>query len=124
MPSPADKIRLTRAQDRRAKVTEEQCEEMRALYGEGMPQYAIAKKYGISKSAVCYIVSPKAHENLRKYRQINPPKRRTKEEMKIYKRSLRAYKKQFYKAKKPSKFKGFKIYKFKKRSKNETTERT
>lgn len=117
MPSPIDKIRLTRAQDRRAKVTEEQCEEMRALYGEGIPQYVIAKKYGISQSAVSYIVSPKAHENLRKYRQINPPKRRTKEEARIYHRNLRNYKRQFYKAKKSSEvLKGFKVYKFKKRS--------
>ena len=116
MPSPIDKVRLTRSQDRRAKVTEEQCEEMRALYGEGIPQYVIAKKYGISQSAVSYIVSPKAHENLRKYRKINPPKRRTKEEMKNYKRSLREYKRQFYKPKKTSDFlKDFKVYKFKKK---------
>lgn len=119
MPSPVDKVRLTRAQDRRAKMTEEQCEEIRVLYGEGMPQYAIAKKYGISQSAVSYIVSPKAHENLRKYRQINPPKRRTKEEARNYMRSLREYKRKFYKPKKTLGFlKGFKVYKFKKRSKN------
>ncbi len=119
MPSPIDKIRLTRAQDRRAKVTDEQCKEMRVLYGEGIPQYVIAKKYGISQSAVSYIVSPKAHENLRKYRQINPPKRRTTEEARIYKRSLREYKKKLFKAKRTSDFlKGFKIYKFKRRSEN------
>ena len=97
MPSPIDKIRLTRAQDRRAKVTEEQCKEMRALYGEGATQYAIAEKYGISQSAVSYIVSPKAHENLRKYRLINPPKRRTKKEAADYQRNLRAYKKSLQK---------------------------
>ena len=99
MPSPTDKIRLTREQDRRSKVTEEQRRKMRALYAEGIPQYVIAKKYGISQSAVSYIVSPKAHENLRKYRQINPPKRRSKEEARDYMRSLRDYKKQLYEKK-------------------------
>ena len=99
MPSPADKIRLTREQDRRAKVTEAQCEEMCALWNEGMLQREIAEKYGMSQSAVSYIVSQQARDNLRKYRQINPPRRRTREEENEYLRDLRSYKKQILKEK-------------------------
>ena len=97
MPMRVDKIRLTRAQDRRAKVTEEQCEEMRALWSEGMLQREIAEEYGISQSAVSYIVSEQARENLRKYRRKNPPRRRTRQQANEYLRDLRNYKKQILK---------------------------
>ena len=99
MPSPVDKIRLTREQDRRAKVTEAQCEEMCALWNEGMLQREIAEKYGMSQSAVSYIVSRQARENLRKYRRKNPPRRRTRQQANEYLRDLRSYKKQILKEK-------------------------
>lgn len=94
MPSPFDGIKLTRAQDRRAKVTDKEVTEMRSLYAKGTTQKAIAEMFHISQSAVSYIVSEKAHEHLREYRQINKPKRRTKEEAALYSRELRKYKKE------------------------------
>lgn len=120
MPSKAYKIKLSREQDRRAKVTDEQVKEIRDLYAKGATQKGIAEIYHLSQSAVSYIVSEKAHENLRKYRQINPPKRRTKEEAATYMRDLRNYKMGIYRDQKDKgeKFvkecesKGFVIYKF------------
>lgn len=97
MPSPVDRIKLTRAQDRRAKATDEEVAEMRSLYARGTTQKAIAEMFNISKSAVSYIVSDKSHEHLREYRQINKPKKRTKEESALYSRELRKYKKEILK---------------------------
>lgn len=97
MPSPVDSLNLNRAQSRRAKATDEDVAEMRRLYSKGITQKAIAEMFNMSQSAVSYIVSPKARETLRKYRQRNPPKRRTKEEAALYMRDLRKYKKDILK---------------------------
>lgn len=100
MPSKSDKIKLTRAQDRRAKATDEQVKEMRELYAKGATQKAIAEKYGLSRQTVCYIVNEKAHANLAEYRKKNPPKRRTKKEAAAYMRDLRKYKTSIYREQK------------------------
>lgn len=97
MTSRVDGFKLTRAQDRRAKVTDEDVEKIRSLYDKGTTQKALAEMFHVSQSAVSYIVSPKAHENLREYRLKNPPKRRTREENTLYKRDLRKYKKEILK---------------------------
>lgn len=93
MPSKADKIKLSRQQDRRTKFTDKQIEEMRELYANGSMQKAIAEVFECSQSTVCYIVSETAHKNLAEYRKINPPKRRTTEEAREYMKNLRKYKK-------------------------------
>ena len=97
MPSPVDSLNLNRAQSRRAKATDEDVAEMRRLYSKGITQKAIAEMFNMSQSAVSYIVSSKSRETLRKYRQKNPPKRRTKEEAALYMRDLRKYKKDILK---------------------------
>ena len=94
MPSIVDKIRLNRNQDRRARFTGEEVQEMRELYEKGWTQKAIAELFGTRQSTVCYIVSEKSHEHLAEYRKANPPKRRTTEEAKLYMRDLRKYKKE------------------------------
>lgn len=91
-----EKLKLTRAQDRRAKATDEQVREMRELYENGMTQREIAQKYGLGRSTVCYIVSDRARENLAKYMKIHPRRRRTKKEAAEYMRELRSYKKSLY----------------------------
>ena len=93
MPSAVDKIRLTRKQDRRAKFSDKQVNEMKKMYANGYSQKAIAELYEVSQSTVCYIVSEKAHQHLAEYRKINPPKRRTSEESRLYAKNLRSYKK-------------------------------
>lgn len=93
MPMKYEKLKLTRAQDRRAKVTDEQVREMRKLYENGMTQREIARKYGLGIATVSYNVSDRARENQAKYKKIHPPRRRTKEEAAEYMRDLRSYKK-------------------------------
>ena len=91
----ADKIKLNREQDRRARFNDEQVKEMRDLYAKGYTQRAIAEIFGTRQSTVCYIVSQKAHNHLAEYRRGNPPKLRTREESREYMRDLRNYKKNF-----------------------------
>lgn len=92
MACPCDKIKLNRKQDRRARFTDEEVNEMRELYAKGWTQKVIAEHYGTHQSTVGYIVSEKAHKHLAEYRKANPPKRRTKDEATAYMRDLRRYK--------------------------------
>ena len=92
MPSTVDKIKLARHQDKRARFNDEQVKKMRELYAEGCTQKEIADRYDTHQSTVSYIVSERAHKHLAEYRKTNPPKRRTKEEAKLYMRNLRKYK--------------------------------
>ena len=94
MASKCDSLKLSRAQDRRAKATDEQVAEMKRLYDNGTTQKAIGEMFNMSQAAVGYIVSDKARQGLREYRLKNPPKRRTKEEQTAYIRDLRKYKKE------------------------------
>lgn len=87
-----DKIPMPRSHDRRVKITDDQRRQMKRLYNAGWTQQEIADQFGVSKSAVCYVVSPKAAVNLRYYRQEHPRKPRTPEESRIYMRELREYK--------------------------------
>lgn len=50
------KKKLTREQDKRAKVADEQVEEIYRLYDEGYTQKAIAEMFGITQQNVCYIL--------------------------------------------------------------------
>ena len=93
MPLKIDKLRLTRAQDRRTKLSDEQVAEIINLYSKGFTQKSIANKFGVRQNTISYIVSEKSKETLRNYRQENPPKRRTREEASLYMKDLRNYKK-------------------------------
>ena len=97
MPSRSDKIKLNRKQDRRSKFTDEEIKKMRELYAKGYTQKTISELYSTHQSTVCYIVSENAHKHLAEYRKVNPPKRRTTEEARLYMRDLRKYKRDLMK---------------------------
>ena len=88
-----DNYSLPRKYDRRYKTTEEDVLAMKRMYIAGISQRTIARIFGISQSAVSYIVSKHAKAGLAEYRRSHPSKRRTKEEDTIYHRELRSYKK-------------------------------
>lgn len=104
MPSKIDAYKLSRKHDRRCKTSDEDVAEMRQLYWkEGLTQKTIADIFGISQSAVSYVVSPNAKAGLADYRKRNPSKRRTKEESRDYARALRAYKRELIEMEKDAK---------------------
>ncbi len=96
MPSKVDKMRLCRDDDRRSKLSETQVLEIKEMYSKGFTQKEIGLIYGVRQNTIGYIVSKKSRDTLRKYRQDNPPKRRTKEEQRIYQKELRKYKKEIF----------------------------
>lgn len=99
MPTWVDKKRIGRENDRRAKLSDEQVEQIRMLYADGMTQKAIAEEFDISQSNVSYLVSDISRENLKKYKQKHPSKRRTTAEQRGYMRDLRNRKRELFKRK-------------------------
>ena len=93
MPTKIDTYKLPRKHDRRCKATEEEVIKMQELYYLGFSQQVIADTFGISQSAVSYLVSDKAKSSLAEYRKYHPSRNRTKAEAREYSKALREYKK-------------------------------
>ena len=61
MPYKSEKIKLKGLQDRRKKLTDEQREEIKKLYGTGCYSLnGLAKEYGVSKKTILLIVNPES----------------------------------------------------------------
>lgn len=56
MPLKIDKLRLTRAQDRRTKLSDEQVAEIINLYSKGFTQKSIANKFGVRQNTISFLV--------------------------------------------------------------------
>lgn len=70
MPYKSEKIKLKGLQDRRKKLTDEQREEVKELYGTGFYSLNdLAKKYGVSKKTILLIVNEDSAEKAKQYRK-------------------------------------------------------
>ena len=70
MPYKSEKIKLKGLQDRRKKLTDEQREEVKELYGTGFYSLNdLAKKYGVSKKTILLIVNKESAEKAKQYRK-------------------------------------------------------
>lgn len=70
MPYKSEKIKLSREQDRRVKLTDRQREEIRGLYGTGFYSLNdLAKKFGCSKKTVLLIVNEESAAKAKQYRK-------------------------------------------------------
>ena len=67
MPYKSEKIKLAPSQDRRRKLTEEQKEEIRAIYKTGVcGTRPLAKQFGVSRSTIQVIVNTNIAERHKK----------------------------------------------------------
>jgi predicted DNA-binding protein YlxM (UPF0122 family) len=72
MPYKSDKIKLKGLQDRRKKLTDEQKEEIKELYGTGCYSLnGLAKQFNVSKKSILLIVNKESAERAKQYRKDN-----------------------------------------------------
>ena len=72
MPYKSEKIKLKGLQDRRKKLTDEQREEIKELYGTGCYSLnGLAKKFEVSKKTILLIVNENSAERAKQYRKEN-----------------------------------------------------
>lgn len=99
MPYKSEKIKLKGLQDRRKKLTDEQREEIRSLYGTGCYSLnGLAKRFEVSKKTILLIVNNDSAEKAKQYRKENWKEwKGTKEEHREAIKKTRRYKHQLYK---------------------------
>lgn len=70
MPYKSEKIKLTKEQDRRVKLSDNQKQEIRELYETGNYSLnGLAKQYGVSKKTILLIVNKESAEKAREYQK-------------------------------------------------------
>lgn len=99
MPYKSEKIKLQGLQDRRKRLTDEQREEIKELYGTGFYSLNdLAKKYGCSKKTILLIVNEESAERAKQYRKEHWKEwERKGEERNKAVRDYRKYKQELYK---------------------------
>jgi hypothetical protein len=100
MPYKSEKIKLSREQDRRVKLTDRQREEIKELYGTGFYSLNdLAKKFGCSKKTVLLIVNEESAAKAKQYRKEHWKdwQRKGEEHNKAIK-NTRRYKNELYKS--------------------------
>lgn len=99
MPYKSEKIKLKGLQDRRKKLTDEQREEIKSLYGTGcFSLNDLAKKFNVSKKTILLIVNKDSEERAKQYRKEHwKDWHRTGEEHNKAIKNTRKYKHELYK---------------------------
>ena len=99
MPYKSEKIKLKGLQDRRKRLTDEQREEIRELYGTGCYSLnGLAKRFEVSKKTILLIVNDESAEKAKQYRKEHWREwQRTGEEWNEIVRNHRRYKNELYK---------------------------
>lgn len=70
MPYKSEKIKLSDTQDRRKRLTNEQREEIKKLYGTGAYSLnGLAKKFNVSKKTILLIVNKESADRAKQYRK-------------------------------------------------------
>lgn len=100
MPYKSEKIKLQGLQDRRKRLTDEQREMIRELYGTGCYSLnGLAKKFEVSKKTILLIVNEESAERARQYRKEHWREwQGTKEEHREAIKKTRRYKNELYKS--------------------------
>lgn len=102
MPYKSEKIKLSREQDRRVKLSEEQKEEIKRKFASGIySQRALSREYNVSRRLISFILFPEKAELAKeqfKKRQKDGRYKQSKEQWAATIREHRRYKQELYKA--------------------------
>lgn len=100
MPNKSEKIKLSREQDRRYKLTDEQRDEIRHKYSTGLySQRELAAEYNVSRRLITFIIDPeklKHNAELLKERRADGRYKPSKKEWAATMREHRKYKQELY----------------------------
>ena len=100
MPYKSSKIKLSRSQDRRIKLTDEQREEIRHKYSTGLySQRALAREYGVSRRLIAFVLDDTKYQKCKeqfKERKADGRYKPDKEEQAKTMREHRHYKQKLY----------------------------
>ena len=100
MPYKSEKIKLSREQDRRIKLNDEQREEIRHKYSTGLySQRQLAKEYSVSRRLITFIIDPEKEQRnkeLFKERRADGRYKPTKREWANTMREHRHYKEKLF----------------------------
>ena len=98
MPYKSEKIKLPKELDRRRKLTDEQREEIKDLYGTGCYSLnGLAKRFNVSKKTILLIVNDESREKAKQYRKNHwRDFQETKEEHRESIKKTRQYKQELY----------------------------
>ena len=98
MPYKSEKIKLAETQDRRRKLTSQQREEIKDLYGTGHYSLnGLAKQFGVSKKTILLIVNEESAKKAQQYRKEHwKDFQLTKEEHREAIKKTRHYKHELY----------------------------
>lgn len=99
MPYKSEKIKLSKEQDRRVKLTDKQREEIKELYGTGFYSLNdLAKQFKVSKKTILLIVNKNSAEKAKRYRKEHWKEwQGSKEEHREAIKNTRRYKHSLYK---------------------------
>ena len=100
MPYKSEKIKLSREQDRRIKLNDEQKEEIKHKYSTGLySQRQLAKEYNVSRRLITFIINPEKEQRnkeLFKERRADGRYKPTKREWANTMRKHRHYKEKLF----------------------------
>lgn len=100
MPYKSEKIKLTKEQDRRIKLTDEQRKEIIEKYTTGLySQRQLASEYKVSRRLIQFVISPEKYERAkeqRRERQKDGRYKYTKEQWNAIQKEHRHYKQKLY----------------------------
>lgn len=100
MPYKSEKIKLSREQDRRIKLSPTQREEIKEKYSTGLySQRALAREYGVSRRLISFVLDDEKYQKCReqfKERRADGRYKPTKEEWAKTQKEHRQYKQKLY----------------------------
>ena len=100
MPYKSSKIKLSRSQDRRIKLTDEQREEIKHKYATGLySQRALAREYNVSRRLITFVLDDEKYQKAKeqfKERRADGRYKPTKKEWAAIMREHRKYKEDLY----------------------------